>query len=78
MESTQLYDGARAKVRDYIKAKHSEEVIFTRGATESINLVAQAYARPRLSPGDEVLITHMEHHSNIVPWQLVCEQTGRI
>ena len=76
MESTQLYDGARAKVRDYIKAKRSEEVIFTRGATESINLVAQAYARPRLSPGDEVLITHMEHHSNIVPWQLVCEQTG--
>ena len=76
MESTQLYDSARAKVRDYIKAKRLEEVIFTRGATESINLVAQAYARPRLSPGDEVLITHMEHHSNIVPWQLVCEQTG--
>jgi cysteine desulfurase/selenocysteine lyase len=76
MESTHLYDEARAKVRDYIKAKTSEEIIFTRGATESINLVAQAYARPRLSPGDEVLITHMEHHSNIVPWQLVCEQTG--
>ena len=56
--------------------RRPEEVIFTRGATESINLVAQAYARPRLSPGDEVLITHMEHHSNIVPWQLVCEQTG--
>ena len=75
MESTQLYDRAREKVRDYIQAAATEEIIFTRGDTESINLVAQSYARSRLKPGDEVLITHMEHHSNIVPWQLVW-QTG--
>jgi len=51
-------------------------VIFTRGTTESINLVAQSFLRPRVGPGDEILITHMEHHSNIVPWQMLCEQTG--
>ena len=78
MESTQLYDGAREKVKDYINASAAEEIIFTRGATESVNLVAQSFARPILNKGDEVLITHMEHHSNIVPWQLVCEQTGAI
>ncbi len=75
-ESTRLYDEARAKVRGFINADCMHEVIFTRGTTESINLVAQSYARPRLWQGDEILITHMEHHSNIVPWQLVCEQTG--
>lgn len=78
MESTQLYDGAREKVKDYINASSAEEIIFTRGATESVNLVAQSFARPILNKGDEILITHMEHHSNIVPWQLVCEQTGAI
>ena len=78
MESTQLYDGAREKVKDYINASAAEEIIFTRGATESVNLVAQSFARPILNKGDEILITHMEHHSNIVPWQLVCEQTGAI
>ncbi len=78
MESTQLYDGAREKVKDYINASAAEEIIFTRGATESVNLVAQSFARPMLNKGDEILITHMEHHSNIVPWQLVCEQTGAI
>ncbi|VGO13765.1 Cysteine desulfurase SufS [Pontiella desulfatans] len=75
-ESTNLYDGARVAVRGFINAACVHEVIFTRGATESINLVAQSYARPRLQKGDEILITHMEHHSNIVPWQMVCEQTG--
>ena len=78
MESTQLYDGAREKVKDYINASAAEEIIFTRGATESVNLVAQSFARPMLNKGDEILITHMEHHSNIVPSQLVCEQTGAI
>ena len=78
MESTQLYDGAREKVKNYINASAAEEIIFTRGATESVNLVAQSFARPILNKGDEILITHMEHHSNIVPWQLVCEQTGAI
>ncbi|WP_372808339.1 aminotransferase class V-fold PLP-dependent enzyme [Pontiella sp.] len=77
-ESTNLYNEARAKVRSFIHASCVHEVVFTRGTTESINLVAQCYARPRLRPGDEILITHMEHHSNIVPWQMVCEQTGAI
>ncbi len=75
-ESTNLYNDARAKVRSFINAACVHEIIFTRGTTESINLVAQSYARPRLKAGDEILITHMEHHSNIVPWQIVCEQTG--
>lgn len=78
MESTELYDGAREKVRAYLNARSLKEIIFTRGATESVNLVAQSYARPKLQAGDEILITHMEHHSNIVPWQLVCEQTGAV
>lgn len=75
-ESTNLYDEARVAVRGFIHAACVHEVIFTRGTTESINLVAQSFARPRLKKGDEILITHMEHHSNIVPWQIVCEQTG--
>lgn len=75
-ESTNLYDDARVKVRGFIHAACVHEVIFTSGTTESINLVAQSYARPLLKAGDEILITHMEHHSNIVPWQMVCEQTG--
>ena len=75
-EASALYEDARAKVRDFIHASCVHEIIFTRGTTESINLVAQSYARQRLGNGDEILITHMEHHSNIVPWQMVCEQTG--
>lgn len=75
-KSTDAYEAARGKVARFIGAPDSHEVVFTRGTTESLNLVAQSYARPRLEPGDEVLLTEMEHHSNIVPWQLVCEQTG--
>ena len=74
--ATDAYEGARDKVRDFIGASSSREIIFTRGTTEAINLVAQAYTRPSLRAGDEVLITWMEHHSNIVPWQQVCAQTG--
>ncbi|MDH3646111.1 MAG: cysteine desulfurase [Gammaproteobacteria bacterium] len=74
--ATQAYEGAREKIRRYINARTTAEIIFTRGTTEAINLVAQSYARPRLQPGDEVLISLMEHHSNIVPWQMACEQTG--
>ncbi|HVL68586.1 MAG TPA: cysteine desulfurase [Vicinamibacterales bacterium] len=74
--ATDAYEGARAKVRAYFNAASDREIVFTRNATESINLVAQAFARPRLQPGDEVLISAMEHHSNIVPWQLVCEERG--
>jgi cysteine desulfurase/selenocysteine lyase len=70
------YDESRAKVARLINAGTPREVIFTRGTTEAINLVAQSYGRSFLQPGDEVLVTAMEHHSNLVPWQLVCEQVG--
>jgi cysteine desulfurase/selenocysteine lyase len=76
--ATAAYDEIREKVARFINARTSREVIFTRGTTEGINLVAQSYGRTILKPGDEVLITEMEHHSNIVPWQLVCEQTGAV
>ena len=75
-QSTDAYEAARGKVARFIGAPDSHEVVFTRGTTESLNLVAQSYGRPRLESGDEVLLTEMEHHSNIVPWQLACEQTG--
>ncbi|MCL4757721.1 MAG: cysteine desulfurase [Rhodocyclaceae bacterium] len=74
--ATELYDAARERVQHFMHAARPEEIVFTRGTTEAINLVAQAWVRPRLGPGDEILVTCMEHHSNIVPWQLVCEQTG--
>ena len=74
--ATEAYEAARARVARFLGAASPEEVVFTRGATEALNLVAWSHARPRLAPGDEVLLTEMEHHSNIVPWQLVCEQTG--
>jgi cysteine desulfurase/selenocysteine lyase len=75
-EATEAFEGARDRVRRFINARATREVIFTRGTTESINLVAQSWARSRLGPGDEILITALEHHANIVPWQLVCEQVG--
>ena len=75
-EATDLYEAARRSLARFINAGSEREVIFTRGTTESINLVAQSFLRPRVGPGDEILITHMEHHSNIVPWQMLCEQTG--
>lgn len=74
--ATADYEGAREKLRQFIGAESTREIVFTRGTTEAINLVAQAYLRPLVSSGDEVLITGLEHHSNIVPWQMVCEQTG--
>ncbi|MDB6089789.1 MAG: cysteine sulfinate desulfinase [Gammaproteobacteria bacterium] len=74
--ATEAFEGARERVRRFINARSTREVIFVRGTTEGINLVAQSYARPRLGPGDEILITALEHHANIVPWQMVCEQTG--
>ncbi|HEY0749257.1 MAG TPA: cysteine desulfurase [Steroidobacteraceae bacterium] len=77
-EATALYEGARDRLARFINARSRSEIIFVRGTTEAINLVAQSYARPTLHPGDEVLITHLEHHANIVPWQMVCEQTGAI
>ena len=74
--ATSAYEGARDKLAAFINAGSRNEVVLTSGTTESINLVAQSFLRPRIGPGDKVLITHLEHHSNIVPWQMVCEQTG--
>jgi cysteine desulfurase / selenocysteine lyase len=74
--ATAAFEGARERVRRFVNARSSREIIFVRGTTEAINLVAQAYARPRFGAGDEILITALEHHANIVPWQMVCEQTG--
>jgi cysteine desulfurase/selenocysteine lyase len=74
--ATRAYEGARERVRRFLGAGSREEIVFVRGTTEAINLVAASFVRPRLTPGDEVLVSHMEHHSNIVPWQLVCEAAG--
>jgi cysteine desulfurase / selenocysteine lyase len=74
--ATAAFEGARERARRFINARSTREIVFVRGTTEAINLVAQSYARPRLRPGDEILITALEHHANIVPWQMVCEQTG--
>jgi len=74
--ATDAYEAARGKVRAFFNAVSDREIIFTRNATEGINLIAHAFVRPMLKPGDEVVISAMEHHSNIVPWQLVCEQSG--
>jgi cysteine desulfurase/selenocysteine lyase len=74
--ATTAYDAAREKVARFLGAGSPSEIVFTRGTTEAINLVAQSWGRSTLRPGDEVLVTGMEHHANLVPWQLVCEQTG--
>ncbi|MGH9857336.1 MAG: aminotransferase class V-fold PLP-dependent enzyme, partial [Acidobacteriota bacterium] len=76
--ATRTYEYARAKVQHFINAKEAAEIIFVRGTTEAINLVANSYGRSVLKPGDEIILTAIEHHSNIVPWQLVAEQTGAI
>jgi cysteine desulfurase/selenocysteine lyase len=76
--ATDLFEGTRARVRAFINARKNEEIIFVRGTTEAINLVAQSYGRSTMAAGDEILITAMEHHSNIVPWQMLCEQTGAV
>ena len=77
-EATEDYEQARAKIAAFINAPSDQELVFTRGTTESVNLVAHSFLRPRLKAGDEILISWMEHHSNIVPWQLLCEETGAI
>lgn len=77
-EATEDYEQARIKVAGFIHAESEQECVFTRGTTESINLVAHSFVRPRLQAGDEILISWMEHHSNIVPWQLLCEETGAV
>jgi cysteine desulfurase / selenocysteine lyase len=74
--ATDAFEAARERVRRFVNARSTREIVFTRGTTESINLVANSFLRPRVRPGDEVLITHLEHHANIVPWQMVCAATG--
>jgi len=74
--ATDAFEGAREKVRRFMNARSTKEIIFTRGTTEAINLVAQSWGRTNLGAGDEIVITHLEHHANIVPWQMLCEQTG--
>lgn len=76
VRATEQYEAARAKVRRFINARSVKECVFVRGTTEAINLVAQSLVAPRIMPGEEILITHMEHHSNIVPWQMLCKRTG--
>jgi cysteine desulfurase/selenocysteine lyase len=74
--ATDQYEAAREKVRRFINAAGTQEIVFVRGTTEAVNLVAQSYARPRLTEDDNIIVSAMEHHSNIVPWQLACAQTG--
>jgi cysteine desulfurase/selenocysteine lyase len=78
VKATDRYEGAREKVKDFINAASTKEIIFVKGATEAINLVAQTYGKANIKQGDEILITAMEHHSDIVPWQMLCEEVGAI
>ncbi|MDQ1003553.1 selenocysteine lyase/cysteine desulfurase [Neobacillus niacini] len=77
-KATDAYEGAREKVKNFINAKETAEIIFTKGTTASLNLVAQCYVREFLKEGDEILITPMEHHSNLIPWQQAAKKTGAI
>ncbi|MDQ6952936.1 MAG: cysteine desulfurase [Mariprofundaceae bacterium] len=76
--ATAAYEASRETIRGFFNAKSTKEVIFTRGTTESINLIASSWGGQHIGKGDEILITHMEHHSNIVPWQMLCERTGAV
>jgi cysteine desulfurase / selenocysteine lyase len=76
VEASEAYEKARGKARDFLNAADCREIVFVRGTTEGINLVAQTYGRSRVGPGDEVVISALEHHSNIVPWQILCEEKG--
>ncbi len=77
-EATRRYEAARGTVRRFVHAREDDEIVFVRGTTEAVNLVAHSFVAPRVGAGDEIVITHLEHHSNIVPWQLLCERTGAI
>ena len=75
-QATDEYEGARSKVREFVNAGSDKEIIFTRNTTEGVNLVAHSYGRNNVGPGDDVIVSNMEHHSNIVPWQMLCEEKG--
>jgi len=76
--ATEAYENARKTAQRFVNATHPEEIIFVRGTTEGLNLVAESYGRDKLQPGDEILVSEMEHHSNIVPWQLIAERTSSV
>ena len=76
--STDAYENARETVRRFIGASSTDEIVFVRGTTEGINLVANAYVKPTLEPGDEIIVSILEHHANIVPWQLIAQETGAV
>ena len=76
ISATESYESARDTVRDFLNAKSSREIIFTRNTTEGLNLVAYSYGLSNVKAGDEVLVSIMEHHSNLLPWQMVCRRTG--
>ncbi|MFZ2452248.1 MAG: cysteine desulfurase [Methylovulum miyakonense] len=78
VRATDKFEAAREKVKTFINAASSKEIIFVRGATEAVNLIAQTFGKANIQAGDEIIITAMEHHSNIVPWQMLCEQTGAV
>jgi cysteine desulfurase/selenocysteine lyase len=76
--ATSAYEAAREEVKNFLNARSSEEIVFTKGTTEGINLIAQTWGRHYLKAGDEIVVTAMEHHANIVPWQMICEETGAV
>lgn len=75
-KTTEVFEGVRDKIRDFIQAGSREEIIFTKGTTESINLVAFSFGEAFIGPGDEIIVSEMEHHSNIVPWQMMAQRRG--
>lgn len=77
-QATEAYEKTRKAVKEFINARHEQEIIFTKGATESINLIAQTYGRKYIHQGDEIILSEMEHHSNLVPWQMLAEQKGAV
>ena len=77
-QATDGYEGARSKVQKFIHASKDREIIFTRNTTEGVNLVAHSYGRQNIGPGDDIIVSNMEHHSNIVPWQMLCEEKGAL
>lgn len=77
-QGTEAYENARKSIKDFLNAAHPHEIVFTKGATEAINLVAQSYGRKFIHAGDEIILSQMEHHSNLVPWQMIAEQKGAV
>ena len=75
-KATESYEDSRRKIAEFINAETQKEIIFVRGATEGINLVANSYVKPILNESDQIIISQMEHHANIVPWQMICEEKG--